>query len=321
MKKIFITFLIVLTLLLTFTISSFALSIKDSSGEDIVYYSQIKEVQSFEPVFEGSGGGLVQLIVPKDYNISFDNCEILSIRTSDNTNINGSYFTSIFKVKIVDYIIEHRVELENEYSVSIPFNASGFYNFLSSHNVLGEQYGVVYLSSSYSGPSDYQFDESYYLYDIEDNALHITNCFSFEDFSNEYSYYIESYALKDNINSKDVQIENMSGLLNSMDQTLYEQNSTIKTIQDENSILKANLEYSQNQVATLSQSRGELMAVNASLEKQLQNKINLAYAQGLVDSGSTSNVVPILIGIITLLEGVALAFFIVSKIKNRKKGR
>ena len=85
--------------------------------------------------------------------------------------------------------------------------------------------------------------------------------------------------------------------------------------------LEENLAYSRNQVTTLSQSRGELLAVNASLEKQLQNKINLAYAQGLVDSGSTSDVVPVLIGVITLLEGVALVILIVSKIKNRKKGR
>lgn len=86
-------------------------------------------------------------------------------------------------------------------------------------------------------------------------------------------------------------------------------------------MLEVNLAYSRNQVTTLSQSRGELLAVNASLEKQLQNKINLAYAQGLVDSGSTSDVVPVLIGVITLLEGVALVILIVSKIKNRKKGR
>lgn len=85
--------------------------------------------------------------------------------------------------------------------------------------------------------------------------------------------------------------------------------------------LEENLAYTRNQVTTLSQSRGELLAVNASLEKQLQNKINLAYAQGLVDSGSTSDVVPVLIGVITLLEGVALVILIVSKIKNRKKGR
>ena len=95
----------------------------------------------------------------------------------------------------------------------------------------------------------------------------------------------------------------------------------ISYLESLNLTLSNNVDYLNNQVQNLNLSRGELLAVNASLEKQLQNKINLAYAQGLVDSGSTSNVIPILIGIITLLEGVALAFFIASKIKNRKKGR
>lgn len=102
---------------------------------------------------------------------------------------------------------------------------------------------------------------------------------------------------------------------------LSDKNQTIENLENSNKLLESNLEFTQNQVTTLSQSRGELLAVNASLEKQLQNKINLAYAQGLVDSGSTSDVVPVLIGIITLLEGVALVILIVSKIKNRKKGR
>ena len=100
---------------------------------------------------------------------------------------------------------------------------------------------------------------------------------------------------------------------------LDEQEQVIDELEESNKLLNSNLTYMQEQVTTLSQSRGELMAVNASLEKQLQNKINLAYAQGLVDSGSTSDVVPLLIGVITLLEGVALVILIVSKIKNRKK--
>ena len=103
--------------------------------------------------------------------------------------------------------------------------------------------------------------------------------------------------------------------------TIDNKSTEIINLENANLKLEENLAYSLNQVTTLSQSRGELLAVNASLEKQLQNKINLAYAQGLVDSGSTSDVVPVLIGIITLLEGVALVILIVSKIKNRKKGR
>ena len=109
--------------------------------------------------------------------------------------------------------------------------------------------------------------------------------------------------------------------LDELQTTIDSKSNEITELENANLKLEENLAYSRNQVTTLSQSRGELLAVNASLEKQLQNKINLAYAQGLVDSGSTSDVVPILIGVITLLEGVALVILIISKIKKRKKGR
>lgn len=109
--------------------------------------------------------------------------------------------------------------------------------------------------------------------------------------------------------------------LDELQATIDSKSDEITELENANLKLEENLAYTRNQVTTLSQSRGELLAVNASLEKQLQNKINLAYAQGLVDSGSTSDVVPVLIGVITLLEGVALVILIVSKIKNRKKGR
>lgn len=142
----------------------------------------------------------------------------------------------------------------------------------------------------------------------------------------QFSYYYEIKDLENVVIQKDTELTNLETLKNEeiadLNTTITEKDSTITSLQSDKERLETNNEALDNQVTALVDNRIALNAEITSLKNQMQLKINKAYAEGLQDSDGNGNrlngFITTMISILTLLEVLALVYYIVSKVKKKR---
>ena len=159
--------------------------------------------------------------------------------------------------------------------------------------------------TGYLNDGCYNNSGSYYISEFEDAVKTAYN--------EQYVYwcnYSEEYA-----NEQKEPLETQIGELNT---TITEKDSTILALENENAVLESSVEGLNTQVNGLVKDKSELNATVKSLEKQLQIKIDKAYAEGLTDADGNVNVLSIIALVFTAVEVIALVVFIITRVRKNK---
>ncbi|MBQ8546176.1 MAG: hypothetical protein IJ437_04470 [Clostridia bacterium] len=133
-------------------------------------------------------------------------------------------------------------------------------------------------------------------------------------------------SLNSQIADKNTEISKLENDVTALEGTITEKDNEISTLED--TIIQNEIDYSaleeakatsesnlNTEISALSNKNLELTATVNSLEKQMQLKINKAYASGLTDSETSFNIAPIAIGVSIL--GILVT--IVGLVINRKR--
>ena len=214
--------------------------------------------------------------------------------------------------------------------------------FISSNDI-DEAWNKV-LSSSDVHTCDYNFSSEYksttfndFINIYIDLSQYGGTVLKEDDFKShfvaQFSYYYEIKQLENVVIQKDTELTNLETLKNEeiadlnttiteKDAVITEKDSTITSLQSDKERLETNNEALDKQVTALVDNRIALNAEITSLKNQMQLKINKAYAEGLQDSDGNGNrmngFITTMISILTLLEVLALVYYIVSKVKKKR---
>ena len=141
-----------------------------------------------------------------------------------------------------------------------------------------------------------------------------------EDYFNKLYNYKE-ITQEDLVTEFNKGVQSQEELIKSLQDQIKDKDVAIETLGGEKTVLESDVAGLNMQVADLVQDKAQLNASIKSLEKQLQIKIDKAYAEGLVDSEgglTTSGIISIFAVVLTIGELIALVVFFVSKAKKRK---
>lgn len=144
--------------------------------------------------------------------------------------------------------------------------------------------------------------------------------------------YESNSQLKDNISNLNKELEEKNTTVSTLegqvtelnttitekDAVITEKDSTILALENENAVLESSVEGLNTQVNGLVKEKSELNATVKSLEKQLQIKIDKAYAEGLTDADGNVNVLSIIALVFTAVEVIALVVFIITRVRKNK---
>lgn len=335
-KKLFLVVSIVAVLMLMMVVS-----VSAEVGNSAVKVEKDVSLADLKDVYELEYENIL-LLQPRDLNTPINDCKIIAYSFHLGELINGMVFTSECD-KMVNYLFENWSSVSGGLSLT-PENLFKQFSYYTSYfdtiyDESGEkiidcvpllnEFGLLY----YCGLDSINLDESF--------SYHMANHFCCSEEDLYYGYVNESpdtfTTLNTGVRFKDLFIQNYSSLadtktitslegqvselnttITQKEAAIIEKDTTISTLEGEKTALESNAAGLNMQVADLVQDKAQLNASIKSLEKQLQIKVDKAYAEGLTDADNKISVMPIIIAVAFMLEIIALVVFIVAKLRKNK---
>lgn len=348
-KKIFLLISAIVIISIMSIVSISAAHIEYSFGDDNIMLHQIPSCDC-SMCIGGDDYNRTLIVVPdfKDGE-DVDLYETPVLATTYPVHHNGSqyfafHFTENFKEYIIDTIMSNKDLINSKYSSQIgefEYTTDYFLKAIKRVDFTEFGYKIAFVTDTSSNIRNYmrlenlltynefEYTEAGYNSFLEqntlsyfmDNEVALSNGANF--FVSEYGLYLNNLRMNEMIEENEAAVNLLEGQMADLNSEISEKEELIGEITMQNQTLQWNNDALEQQVDNLVSEKSILNAEKASLEKQMQLKINKVYAEGLADangdgSGSTGLLSAVIV-ILTIAEVVALIYFFVSKARNRKR--